>query len=52
MASRSQDVYALSVRLDRKLAEKLKVIAHREQMSMADVARRLITIYVEGKERK
>jgi len=44
------DVYALSVRLDRSLAERLKVVAHRERVSMSEVAAKLIESYVSRKE--
>jgi predicted transcriptional regulator len=50
VAQTSVDVYALSVRLDRKLAERLKLVAHRERKSMSEITEALIRSYVERKE--
>jgi predicted transcriptional regulator len=46
------DVYALTTRLDRALAERLKVVAFRERKSMSEIAGKLIESYVERKERE
>jgi predicted DNA-binding protein len=50
MTQRSQDVYALSVRLDRDLAERLKIISHRKHKSMAEIVREFVEWYVAKEE--
>jgi predicted transcriptional regulator len=52
MTQERRDVYALSVRLERDLAERLKVVAHRERKSMSVIVVALIRTYVERKERE
>jgi len=52
MTQTRSDLYALTARLDRELAERLKVVAHRERKSMSEIAEGLIRSYVKRREQE